>query len=71
MEGIFASDCQSSSLAWFDPGCLVGNAGEVVGGAVTSALEPVWIILAIAFIFLLVLAFAPNVKHIVPHLGFG
>lgn len=66
--GLFGTDCVNSSYAWLDPGCLLDAAGSTVGSTVTSALEPVFILLAIAFIFLLVLAFAPNVRHILPAL---
>lgn len=64
--GLFGTDCASSSYAWLDPGCLLESAGANIGSTVTSALQPVWILLAIAFVFLLVLAFAPNVKHFFP-----
>lgn len=66
--GLFGTSCVDSSYAWLDPGCLLESAGSSVGSAVTSALQPVWIILAIAFVFLLVLAFAPNVRHIIPRI---
>lgn len=66
--GLFGTDCVNSSYAWLDPGCLLESAGGTVGSTLTSALEPVWILLAIAFVFLLVLAFAPNVRHILPAL---
>lgn len=62
-SGLFGTDCVDSSYAWMDPGCLVQSAGSAVGSTVTSALQPVWIVLAIAFVFLLVLAFAPNVRY--------
>lgn len=63
-SGLFAADCVDSSWAWLDPGCLLQSAGSTVGSTITKALEPVWIVLAIAFVFLLVLAFAPNVKFL-------
>lgn len=70
-SGLFVSDCSSSDWAWLDLGCTVQNVGSSVGSAVTSALEPVWIILAVAVLIIIILAFAPNVRHIVPHIGLG
>lgn len=73
-SGLFASDCSSTDWGWFvklDPGCLVQSIGTDVGATVTSALEPVWIILGFVVVLVLIIAFSPNVKHIVPHLGFG
>ena len=61
-EGLFNTDCVSSSLAWLDPGCLLTNAGADVGSAVTSALEPVWIILGILFVFVLLIGIVPNLR---------
>lgn len=73
-SGLFVSDCSSSDWAWLDLGCTVQNVGTDVGSAVTSALEPVWWILGIVAVLLvvvlLILGFAPNVKHIIPHIGF-
>ena len=69
--GLFVSDCASSSLAWIDIGCTLENAGSAVGSTITSALEPVWIILAIVVVLVIIIAFAPNVKHIIPHIGLG
>ena len=68
--GLFGTDCVSSNYAWLDPGCAIESAGSDIGTAVTSALLPVWIVLAVVFAIILVIAFAPNIKHIVPHLSF-
>lgn len=65
MTGLFG-DCSSNSLAWLDPGCLVESAGSDVGSAVTSALEPVWILLGIVVILVILIGVLPNVKHIAP-----
>lgn len=73
-SGLFVQDCSSTDWAWLnwaDPGCLVQKIGVDVGAGVTSALEPVWIILGFVVVLVLIIAFSPNVKHIVPHLGFG
>lgn len=71
MTGIIVSDCTESSLAWMDPGCLLGNVGATVGTAVTSALEPVWIILGFVVLLVILIGVLPNVKHVMPHLRFG
>lgn len=68
--GLFGTDCSDSSLAWLDPGCLVGNAGSAVGSAVTSLLSPVWIVLGIVVLLVILIGTLPNVRHIVPHLTF-
>lgn len=60
--GLFASDCTDSSLAWMDPGCLLDNAGASVGTAVTSALAPVWIILAVVVLLVILIGTLPNLK---------
>jgi hypothetical protein len=65
-SGLFGTDCQDSSWAWLDLGCDLQSAGSVVGQTVSNALLPVYILLGIAFVFLLVLAFAPNIRHIFP-----
>lgn len=70
-SGLFTSDCSSSDWAWLDLGCDLESAGGVVGSTITSALEPVWIILAVLIVLVVIIAFAPNVKHIVPHIGLG
>lgn len=70
-SGLFVSDCSSTDWAWLDIGCTVQKVGTDVGAGVTSLLEPVWIILGFILVLVIIIAFAPNVKHIVPHLGFG
>lgn len=67
-DGLFGN-CSDSSLAWLDPGCLVQSAGADVGSAVTSALEPVWIILGIVVLLVILIGVLPNVKHIAPVVG--
>lgn len=67
-EGIFG-DCVSGSYAWMDPGCVLESAGSDIGSAVTSALEPVWIILGIAVVIIILIGVLPNVKHIAPAVG--
>lgn len=69
-SGLWVSDCSSSDWAWLDFGCTLQNVGTDVGSAVTSALQPVWIILGIVAVLIIVLLFAPNTKHIIPHLSF-
>lgn len=69
-SGLFLSDCSSTDWAWLDIGCTLSNLGGVVGSTVTSALEPVWIILGILAVLIIVILFAPNTKHIIPHLTF-
>jgi hypothetical protein len=66
MAGLIVSSCTDSSLAWLDPGCLVGNAGSAVGDAVTSALKPIWIILAVLVLLVVLIGTLPNIKHVVP-----
>ena len=73
-SGLFASDCSSTDWAWIswaDPGCLLQGVGSSTGAGVTSALEPVWYLLIFAgilvVVILLIVGFAPNVKHIIPH----
>jgi hypothetical protein len=61
MDGWFGS-CP----AWYDPGCLLEGVGSSVGTTVTNALQPVWIILVLVIVILLIIAFSPNVRHIVP-----
>jgi purine-cytosine permease-like protein len=68
-SGLFASDCSSSDWAWIDFGCVLQNIGTTVGTSVTSALEPVWIVLAIVVVLVVIILFAPNTKHIVPHIA--
>lgn len=69
-SGLLIGDCQSTDWAWLDPGCLVQNIGTDLGQGITNLLEPVWIILAIVAILVIVILFAPNTKHIIPHLTF-
>lgn len=69
-SGLWISDCSSSDWAWLDLGCVVQNAGIAAGAAVTSALEPVWIVLGIIAVLIIIILFAPNTKHIIPHLTF-
>lgn len=66
--GIFGTNCTDSSLAWLDPGCLLEDVGSSVGSAVTSALEPVWIILGIVVLLVILIGTLPNVRHIIPRL---
>jgi hypothetical protein len=74
-SGLFVSDCSSSDWAWLDFGCTIQAAGSAVGQGVSSALQPVYTLLiivgVIALIALALIAFSPNVKHVIPHLGFG
>jgi hypothetical protein len=71
--GLGGEDC-SLAYAWLDPVCdaqnLLTGVGSGVGTAVTSALEPVWIILAVVAVLIIIILFAPNTKHIIPHLSF-
>lgn len=69
-SGLFVGDCQSSSWAWLDLGCTVQNIGTDLGQGITNLLEPVWIILAVVAVLIVVVLFAPNTKHIIPHLTF-
>lgn len=64
--GIFGTDCTDSSYAWLDPGCLLEGVGSSVGSAVTSTLEPVFILLAIAIVIIILIGTLPNVRHIIP-----
>jgi len=70
-SGLFVTDCQDSSWAWLDLGCDVQNIGASVGSGVQSALSPVYTLLLIVAVTVIILvaiiAFSPNVKHIVPH----
>lgn len=73
-SGLFFSDCSSTDWAWVtwaDPGCLVQRIGTDVGSGVTSLLEPVWIVLGVIIVLVVIILFAPNTKHIIPHLGLG
>jgi hypothetical protein len=49
---------------WLDPGCLLTSAGESIGAGVTSALEPVWIILAVVVVLVIAIGLLPNLKGI-------
>lgn len=69
-SGLWVSDCSSTDWAWIDLGCLAQRLGTTVGATVTDALEPVWIILGIVAVLVIVILFAPNTKHIIPHLTF-
>jgi hypothetical protein len=69
-SGLWVTDCSSSDWAWLDLGCQVQAIGTDVGAGITSLLEPVWIILAIVAVLIVVILFAPNTKHIIPHLSF-
>jgi hypothetical protein len=64
--GIFGTSCTDSSYAWLDPGCLIENAGADIGSTVTTALEPVWIILGIAVLLVILIGTLPNIRHIIP-----
>lgn len=78
-SGLFVSDCTSSDWAWLDIGCgvqAVGtDIGNAVGGLVGGATAPLWtplLVLLIAVVIVIaIIAFSPNVKHIVPHIGLG
>jgi hypothetical protein len=67
--GLVVTDCASSSWAWLDVGCLLQNLGTTVGGTLTSALEPVWIVLGILAVLIIIILFAPNVKYIAPRIS--
>jgi hypothetical protein len=69
-SGLFVSDCSSTDWAWLDLGCAVQNIGTDLGQGITNLLEPVWIILAVVAVLIIVILFAPNTKHIIPHLTF-
>jgi hypothetical protein len=69
-SGLWVTDCSSSDWAWIDFGCTLQAVGTSVGTSVTSALEPVWIVLGIVALLIIVILFAPNTKHIIPHLSF-
>lgn len=73
MTGLFGEDC-TDFPAWLDPGCIVQNIGTDLGSGVTGLLQPVWIAVGIigvlVVIILLIIGFAPNVKHVIPHLSF-
>jgi hypothetical protein len=68
--GLFVTDCSSTDWAWLDLGCTVQNIGTDLGQGITNLLMPVWIILAIVAILIVIILFAPNTKHIIPHLTF-
>lgn len=70
MTGIWVTDCVDSSWAWLDLGCIFQKATTDLGAGLTAALEPVWIILGIVAVLIIVILFAPNTKHIIPHLSF-
>ena len=70
VSGLFVTDCADSSWAWLDVGFQLENAGSVVGSTVTSALLPVWILLGVLVLLVIIIGFAPNVKHIIPHVSF-
>lgn len=73
--GWFGTDCDNSNYAWADPGCVVAGVGASLGNAVKGATAPLFsevnkILLLVAVLIVIVLAlvaFGPNVKHIVPH----
>lgn len=69
-SGLWTTDCSSSDWAWLDLGCTVQNIGTDLGQGVTNLLQPVWWILAIVAVLIIVVLFAPNTKHIIPHLSF-
>lgn len=69
-SGLWVSDCSSSDWAWLDFGCTLQSIGASTGAAVTSALEPVWIVLGIVVLLVVIILFAPNTKHVIPHLSF-
>ena len=69
-SGLLVGDCASSDWAWLDLGCFVQNAGTDLGHAVTSVLQPVWIVLGVVVLLLVIILFAPNTKHVVPYLSF-
>jgi hypothetical protein len=77
--GLFVTDCSSTDWAWLDLGCAVqnigtdlgGGVGNLVGNAISPLLTPLLVIGIFIVIIVAIIAFSPNVKHIVPHLGFG
>lgn len=76
-SGLFASDCSSSDWAWLDLGCAVqnigtslgGGVGNLVGNAISPLLTPLIVIGVFILILVVIIGFAPNVRHIVPHIG--
>jgi hypothetical protein len=79
VSGLFTSDCAASEWAWLDAGCLVQNAvtdvGSAIGSGTNAALQPVynllWFLGGLIVVILLIVGFAPNVRHIIPHVGLG
>lgn len=73
--GWFGTDCSTSNYAWADPGCIVAGVGQSLGSVVTNVTSPIfgevnkliWTIAALIVIVLLLIGFAPNVRHIIPH----
>jgi hypothetical protein len=73
--GWFGVDCASSSYSWADPGCIIAGAGATVGSVIDSATKPIfsevnkllWTVAVLIVIVLLLIGFAPNVKHVIPH----
>lgn len=77
--GWFGTDCATSDYAWADPGCIVAGVGASLGSAVGSAVggatapifseanKIIWTVAILIVIVLLLVGFAPNVKHIIPH----
>jgi hypothetical protein len=73
-SGLWTSDCSSSDWAWLDLGCVVqnvgtdlgGGVGNLVGGAISPLLTPLFVIGIFVVIILAIIAFSPNVKHVIP-----
>lgn len=71
----YGIDCSASGWSWLDPGCIIQGAGASVGSAIGAATAPITselntlliLILVAAVVIILIVGFAPNVKHIVPH----
>lgn len=77
--GWFGTDCATSGYAWADPGCIIAGAGSSlgsgVGDAIRKATDPIfsevnmilWTVVILVLVVVALIAFSPNVKHIVPH----
>jgi hypothetical protein len=76
-SGLFVSDCSSSDWAWLDLGCgvqavgadLGTGVGSLIGNAISPLLTPLVVIGIFILLLVVIIGFAPNVKHIVPHIG--
>ncbi len=73
--GWFGTDCSTSNYAWADPGCVVAGVGQSLGTVVDKVTSPIfgefnkilWTVAILVVIVLLLIGFAPNVRHIIPH----